>query len=85
MRTELNPEFHAALRDICSFFFIYLGDILTVFDPKADIRLFVDDCHIYRQISNIRHSLTSNKIVNHSDVVGASPVGAAPTTASLST
>ena len=26
-----------------------------------------------------------NKIVDHSDVVGASPVGAAPTTSSLST
>ena len=26
-----------------------------------------------------------NKIIDHSDVVGASPVGAAPTTSSLST
>ena len=40
----------------------------------------------YRQISNIRCTLAGNKIVDHSDVVGASsPVGAAPTTSSFST
>ena len=40
---------------------------------------------IYRQVSNIRRTLVGNKIVDHSDVVGASPVGAAPTTSSFST
>ena len=40
---------------------------------------------IYRQVSNIRRTLVGNKIVDNSDVVGASPVGAAPTTSSLST
>ena len=39
----------------------------------------------YRKTSNIRRTLVGNKIVNHSDVVGASPVGAAPTTSSFST
>ena len=39
----------------------------------------------YRQVSNTRHTLASNKIVDHSDVAGASPVGAAPTTSSFST
>ena len=39
----------------------------------------------YRQVSNIRRILVSNTIVDHSDVVGASPVGAAPTTSSFST
>ena len=39
----------------------------------------------YRQVSNIRRTLVGNKIVAHSDVVGASPVGAAPTTSSFST
>ena len=39
----------------------------------------------YRQVSNMRRTLVGNKIVNNSDVVGASPVGAAPTTSSLST
>ena len=38
----------------------------------------------YRQTSNIRCTLVENKIVDHSDVVGASPVGAAPTTSSIS-
>ena len=38
----------------------------------------------YRQVSNIRRTLVGNKIVDNSDVVGASPVGAAPTTSSLS-
>ena len=40
---------------------------------------------IYRKISTIRCTLVGNKIVDHSDVVGASPVGAAPTTSSFST
>ena len=40
---------------------------------------------IYRQISNITPTLIGNKIVHHSDVVGASPAGAAPTTSSFST
>ena len=39
----------------------------------------------YPQTSNISHTLVSNKIVDHSDVIGASPVGAAPTTSSFST
>ena len=39
----------------------------------------------YRETSNIRRTLVGNKIVDHSDVVGASPVGAAPTTSSFST
>ena len=39
----------------------------------------------YHQTSNIRHTLVSNKIVDHSDVVGASPVGTAPAASSFST
>ena len=39
----------------------------------------------YLQTSNISRTLVDNKIVEHSDVVGASPVGAAPTTSSFST
>ena len=39
----------------------------------------------YRKVSNIRRTLVWNKIIDHSDVVGASPVGAAPTTSSFST
>ena len=38
---------------------------------------------VYRQVSNIRRTLVGNYIVDHSDVVGASPVGAAPTISNL--
>ena len=37
------------------------------------------DKNTYRQTSNIRRTSEGNKIVDQSDVVGASPVGAAPT------
>ena len=38
---------------------------------------------IYRKTYNRRGILVGNKLVDHSDVVGASPVGAAPTTFSF--
>ena len=38
----------------------------------------------YRKTSDICRTLVGNKIVDNSDVVGASPVGAAPTTSSFS-
>ena len=43
-------------------------------------------CHWskYRQVSNTRHTSEDNLIDDHSDVVGASPVSAAPTTSSFS-
>ena len=55
---------------------------------KRYIPVFSEDSarfNAYRQTSNIRHTLVDNKIVDHSDVVVASPVGAAPTTSSFST
>ena len=42
-------------------------------------------CGEYREASNISRILVGNKIVDNSDVVGTSPVGAAPTTSSFST
>ena len=39
----------------------------------------------YPKLSNISRTLVGNGIVDHSDVVGASPVSAAPTTSSFST
>ena len=39
----------------------------------------------YRKTSNISRTLVGNKIVDQSDVVGAAPVAAAPTTSSFST
>ena len=38
---------------------------------------------MYRQVSDIRRILVGNYIAYHSDVVEASPVGAAPTTTSF--
>ena len=38
----------------------------------------------YYQVSNISRTLAGNQIVDRSDVVGASPVGAAPITSSFS-
>ena len=40
---------------------------------------------VYRKTSNIRRTSVGNKIIDHSNVVGTSPVGAAPTTSSFST
>ena len=40
---------------------------------------------VYRKPSNISRTLAGNEIVDNSDVVGASPVGAAPTTSSFPT
>ena len=39
----------------------------------------------YRKTSNKSHTSVGDEIVDNSDVVGASPVGAAPTTSSFST
>ena len=39
----------------------------------------------YRKTSNIRRTIVGNQIVDHSDAVGASPVGAALITSSFST
>ena len=40
---------------------------------------------MYRKTFNIIRTFVGNKIADHSDIVGASPVGAAPTTSSFST
>ena len=45
----------------------------------------MSELSIYSQTSNISHTLVSNKAVDRSDLVEASPVGAAPTTSSFST
>ena len=43
------------------------------------------DSQMYRKTSNISRTFVDNNIVDYSDLVGASPVGAAPTTPSFST
>ena len=55
---------------------------MQYFNNKSVLR---NENKIYRKVSNISRTLVDNKIVDHSDVVGASPVGAAPTTSSFST
>ena len=52
---------------------------------EISLKLSYPSIEKYRQVSNIRRTLAGNKIDDHSDVVGASPVGAAPTASSLST
>ena len=47
------------------------------------VQLMIDQ-H-YHKTSNINHTLAGNKFMDHSDVVGASPIGAAPTTSSFAT
>ena len=39
----------------------------------------------YRQTYNVRRTPAGNNLADHSDVFGASPVGAAPTPSSFST
>ena len=53
----------------------------TDLKQNHDLLLF----HNYRKVSNIRHTSLGNKIVDHTDVVGTSPFGAAPTTSSFLT
>ena len=52
---------------------------------NAIVSYSIDYAGSYPKISNTRRTLVGNKIVDHSDVVGASPVGAAPTTSLFST
>ena len=56
-----------------------------IFRGGQGIHVFYLKDYIYRQVSNIRRTLVGNKIADHSDVVGASPLGAAPTTSSYTT
>ena len=54
-------------------------------DIYSSTGLFLTGLEVYRQVSNIRCTLVDNEIVDHSDVVGPSPVSAATTTSSFST
>ena len=61
-----------------------LGPNLKTSICNNDIFLLIEiNMHnAYYQISYINRTLVGDEIVDHSDVVGASPVGAAPTTSS---
>ena len=56
---------------------IMAADVLETQWTKASVT--------YCKTSNISRTLVGDKTVDNSDVVGASPVGAAPTTSSFST
>ena len=60
------------------------GDTEVIYLPP-DLTLFYLVGNIYLYTSNISPILVANKNVDHSDVVGASFVGAAQTTSSFST
>ena len=63
-----------------------LAEVMACSLYEYDQMIFTgSDIFMYRQTSNIRRARVGYEIVDHSDVVGASPVGAAPTTSSLST
>ena len=52
---------------------------------KTILDSHIDYSYAYRQAFNISSTFVANKFVDHSEVVGASPLGAAPTTSSFST
>ena len=79
--------------DVICLFFKHKTFIRTTKSQEAQLsmkinvqKISLDELtHGYRKTSNIRGTSVGNKIVGHSDVVGASPVGAAPTTSSFPT
>ena len=78
---------------------IYIYDTANLFRqhksvvPSVGLRCSQgDNCSLaknhdkkYRQVANISRTLVCHKFCDHSGVVGASSVGAAPTTSSFST
>ena len=64
-------------------------DAVVIFLTRKDFFLAhtgtLRNREIYRKVSNISRTLVGNQIVDHPDIVGASSVGAAPTTSSFST
>ena len=82
--TDEFPAQRAATRkmfpfdDVIMKFEITNGNIIVLTQEELPMTL-------YRKVSNISRTLVGNKIVDHSYVVGAPPVGAAPTTSSFST
>ena len=64
---------------------IHISDMDNPPTAAAQLHVAAQQTYVaYRQTSNIRRALVGNKIVDHSDVVGASPIGAAPTTPTTS-
>ena len=80
-----NSKFKiTAVRDVATIFKVQSRNACYV-NKSQDLFNDSEAVWAYRQVSNIRRTLVGNKIVDHSDVVGATPVGAAPNTSSFST
>ena len=77
VRHSALSQFQQAVRKVST----YLNGIFNSKAVWGPVLLY----YIYHQTFNIRRTLVGNKIVDHSDVVEASPVGAAPTTPSFLT
>ena len=71
---NLNISFNKRKKNIPQFY---------RFNPQWGIGNDIPCNGEYRQICNISRTLVGHKIVHRSDVVGAAPVGAAPTTSSF--
>ena len=56
------------------------GFLLSGIVPREGGDMFAKQNFNYRQASNISRTLVSNNIVDHWNVVGVSPIGAAQTT-----
>ena len=59
------------------------NDIYADLSEISQLQTISSQNEYYRQISNISRTSVGNTIVDHSDVVAASPFGAAPTTSSF--
>ena len=70
---------------ICIFFIWIFMYFPYMFYRARYCNMFYIKSVSYRQTFIIRCSLVGNKLVDHSDVAGVSPVGAAPTTSSFLT
>ena len=93
-----------SLASLCLFYFFYLWPFRCIFFEEkylhSNLIQILHRFYRYHQTCNIRCTLVGNKIINHSDAVGAAPTtdvvgaapkvgtvptGAAPTTSSFST
>ena len=72
--TALNNTINIAIAWYC-----LVLQLLLNLNPYRSVRKIITK-EIYRQTSNVSRTLEGNKIADHSDVVGASPVAVAPTT-----
>ena len=76
------PNLNVSYQCNLQFSLIQHFDARLIFLPEY---LSCKKSNMYSQISNISGTFPDNKLVDQSDVVGASPVGAAPTTSSFAT